>query len=99
MRQRKLQRALGNLLANAVRHALGQGGRWLLDIRLSGVAAWLAGGAGGSGRRGAADGGDGAVVTPSPPRARAPRSAAAALGEHTDAVLRELTGTRPGYDR
>jgi crotonobetainyl-CoA:carnitine CoA-transferase CaiB-like acyl-CoA transferase len=78
--------ATGLLAATAVLIALGRGGRWLLDIALSGVAAFLAGPF-------AAQPFDGRTALPlgvAPPRARAPAGQAAAVGEHTTAILREL---------
>jgi CoA-transferase family III len=78
--------AAGLLATAAVLTALHRGGRWLLDIALSGVAAFLAG-------QFAADRYDGRPATPvpvEPPRARPASGSAAGLGQHTEVILREL---------
>jgi CoA-transferase family III len=77
--------AAGLLAATAVLAALDRGGRWLLDIALSGVAAWLAGPF-------AAQPFDGRWTAPlsvAPPRARQPGGTAAGLGQHTERVVQE----------
>ena len=73
----------GMVAAAAVLDALATGGRWLLDVAMSGVAAHLAGPTLPTGDR---------TPTAAPPRAEAPRRRAAALGEHTRVVLAELGG-------
>ena len=72
----------GLVAAAAVLDALSAGGRWLLDVSLTGVAAHLAGPT---------------IRTPpgvaqATPRARVPRAAAAPLGADTTAVLDALGG-------
>ena len=76
--------AAGLLAAAAVAAALRAGGRWLLDVTLSGTAASLAGGGG------RFDGRTDRPLPVAPPRARPPAGAAPAFGAHTEAVLREL---------
>jgi hypothetical protein len=83
--------ATGLYAAVATLAALDTGGRWLLDIRLAGVAAWLAGSSAGAARAGAARIGDMGAIAP--PRSRRAAGQAAPLGAHTDAVLAEF-GTR-----
>lgn len=78
--------AAGLLAAAAVLTALQRGGRWLLDIALSGVAAFLAG----QFATERYDGRSAAPVPVEPPRARPPRGPAAGLGEHSELILREL---------
>jgi crotonobetainyl-CoA:carnitine CoA-transferase CaiB-like acyl-CoA transferase len=73
--------ATGLYAAVATLEALATDGRWLLDVRLAGVAAWLAGPAD------SVPAGSGQVA---PPRSRPAAGRAPALGEHTDAVLAEL---------
>jgi crotonobetainyl-CoA:carnitine CoA-transferase CaiB-like acyl-CoA transferase len=75
--------ATGLYAAVAALAALEDGRRWRLDIRLAGVAAWLARPAG---RRPGTQA-DGPVA---PPRSRPAAGRAAPLGEHTDAVLAEF---------
>jgi len=72
--------ASGLVAAAAVLEALAGGGRWLVDVALSGVAAHLAGPT-------LAVAADVRAATPArrPPRGRGP-----GLGEHTDEVLAEL---------
>jgi crotonobetainyl-CoA:carnitine CoA-transferase CaiB-like acyl-CoA transferase len=76
--------AAGLLAAVAVATALRVGGRWLVDVTLSGTAAFLAGG---SGRF---DGRTDRALPVAPPRARPPAGAAPAFGANTEAVLREF---------
>jgi crotonobetainyl-CoA:carnitine CoA-transferase CaiB-like acyl-CoA transferase len=76
--------AAGLLAAAAVAAGLRAGGRWLLDVTLSGTAAFLAGGGG------RFDGRTDRPLPVAPPRARPPAGAAPAFGAHTEAVLREL---------
>ena len=76
--------AAGLLAATAAAAALRAGGRRLLDVSLSGTAAFLAGGS----RR--FDGRTDRHLAVAPPRARPPAGAAPALGAHTEAVLREF---------
>lgn len=71
--------ASGLVAAVAVLEALADGGRWLLDVSLAGVAAGLAG------PTLAAD-----ALSEQTPRARTPVGAAPSLGADTDAVLTEL---------
>jgi crotonobetainyl-CoA:carnitine CoA-transferase CaiB-like acyl-CoA transferase len=78
--------AAGLLAAVAVLSALDRGGRWLLDLALSGVAAALAG----PFATAEFDGQAGEALTVAPPRARRPTAEAATLGQHTSAVLGEL---------
>jgi crotonobetainyl-CoA:carnitine CoA-transferase CaiB-like acyl-CoA transferase len=75
--------AAGLLATAAVLTALQRGGRWLLDIALSGVAAFLAG-------QFAAERYDGRTtpVPVEPPRARRPTGRAAGLGQHNQTILR-----------
>lgn len=74
----------GLVAAAAVLDRLREGGRWLLDVSLAGVAAHIAGGSvGDSWLRGK-------VADAAPPRARRPTGVAPALGADTEAVLREL---------
>jgi hypothetical protein len=76
--------AAGLLAAVAVAAALRVGGRWLLDLTLSGTAAFLAGGGG------RFDGRTDRPLPVAPPRARPPAGAAPAFGAHSEAVLREF---------
>ena len=81
--------ATGLYAAVAALIARREGGRWRLDVRLAGVAAWLASGPAPD-RRLTAIGG--AVA---PPRSRPFAGRAPALGEHTDRVLAELAALEP----
>ena len=76
--------ATGLLAATAVAAALRAGGRRLLEVTLSGTAAFLAGGGG------RFDGRTDRALPVAPPRARPRAGAAPTLGAHTDAVLREF---------
>jgi crotonobetainyl-CoA:carnitine CoA-transferase CaiB-like acyl-CoA transferase len=78
--------AAGLFAAAAVLSALSHGGRWLLDVALAGVAAFLAG----PFASGRFDGRSSDQLTGAPARARVAAGAAAELGHHTSAVLREL---------
>jgi hypothetical protein len=78
--------AAGLLAATAVVTALRRGGRWLLDIALSGVASWLAG----PFATQPFDGRWRGPLTVASPRARQPGGIAAGLGQHTETVVREL---------
>jgi crotonobetainyl-CoA:carnitine CoA-transferase CaiB-like acyl-CoA transferase len=69
----------GLVAAAAALEALAEGGRWLLDVAMAGVAASLAGPTLGT---------DGVMAAP--PRARQPVGAARPLGADTTAVLRSL---------
>lgn len=62
------------------------GGRWLVDVSLSGVGALLAGPA----AEERFDGRTSRELSVAPPRARPPVGVAPSLGQHTDAVLREF---------
>jgi hypothetical protein len=84
--------ATGLYAAVATLAALDSGGRWLLDIRLAGVAAWLAGPS--AGLAGPSAGFAGRIAgAVAPPRSRDTAGRAAPLGQHTDAVLGELAAT------
>jgi crotonobetainyl-CoA:carnitine CoA-transferase CaiB-like acyl-CoA transferase len=77
--------ATGLYAAVATLAALATGRRWLLDIRLAGVAAWLA-----------AQSSPGPASYAGPvaePRARPATGHAPALGQHTDEVIAELAPT------
>ena len=76
--------ATGLLAAVAVAAGLRAGGRWLLDVTLSGTAAFLAGAAG------RFDGRPDRPIPVAPPQARPPAGVAPAFGAHTEAVLREF---------
>jgi crotonobetainyl-CoA:carnitine CoA-transferase CaiB-like acyl-CoA transferase len=76
--------ATGLLAAVAVAAGLRAGGRRLLDVSLSGTAAFLAG------KGGRFDGRTDRALPVAPPRARPPAGVASALGAHTEAVLREF---------
>jgi crotonobetainyl-CoA:carnitine CoA-transferase CaiB-like acyl-CoA transferase len=91
--------ASGLVAAAATLSALERGGRWLLDISLSGVAASLTGRRRALDRSGGLNGSadDLGTLAVSPPRARPAPGRAPALGEHTRQVLRELsTGLQSG---
>jgi hypothetical protein len=77
--------ASGLLAANAVLSALADGGRWLFDVALAGVAAELAG----RYARTPFAGRDGKGMAAARPRARPHRGTAPPLGRDTNAVLRE----------
>jgi len=81
--------ATGLYAAVATLAALAEGGRWLLDIRLAGVASWLAS----AGPAGPAGGRYSGPVAE--PHARRAAGHAASLGAHTDAVLAELLRLGP----
>lgn len=73
----------GLAAAGAALEALDAGGRWMIDAALARVAAHVAGDT----REGTWRPGAGDVA---PPRARVPSGRAAALGEHTQALIDEL---------
>jgi predicted amidohydrolase YtcJ len=82
--------AAGLLAAAAVVTALGRGGRWLLDVALSGVAAFLAG----PWATKPFDGRTRASLPFARPRSRTPTGRAAPLGEHTSMAGGWLRGVR-----
>src|SRR5581483_3958841 len=79
----------GLVAAAAGLAALASGGRWLVDVAMSDVAAHLAGPA--RGHRPSPG-----APSPERPRARTPAGPAAHLGEHTDALLAEFRPRPPG---
>lgn len=80
----------GLVAAVAALTAVADGGRWLLDVSLQGVAAHFAAGAlPGADRAGSRNG-----LVVAPPSARPVVGRAAPLGAHTAAVLAEIAGRR-----